>query len=881
MSAPAQKPKQTSRWGSLLQGAVAGIESRLDTILAEDDQASARSRAAEEVAKQAAAEKTTAEKARLQQEQGLSRNSSRSRPNTRLQDRLAKAVVKGGERPGSRRTSSELPSRAASPALSPDLGRTSLDSKVSDTTPETTPHQPSQADQPSKSDDTQAEELPRTTSEAVPAEAASSPFMPKPIPETQALPTPSPRMSLDSPLSRPSIDLSTTHGAESDTPSPRSPSSYESELSSLRKTHEGSLLEHREELNSHLERIDTLQSKLAYLSQSLATQARAAASSPDTKDPIEKKLAEKDAQIAALMEEGQNLSKTELKHLTTIKKLRVKAAETDKEIGSLKQWLSKAEKSINEATERAKRSEAAEKAAQEKLKIVGRIEKDFDALRAEREEAGLTIGELRRQLNDALMRAEEAEKRAQSGALEAEKRATTELREDIENVRIEKKLVEDRARNEIRDLKEEAARQQERAKVSELELKSEIANLETKLELLRARTEEVSSSATGDSQAKLLRQIETLQTQYALASENWQGIESTLTSRVAALEKERDEAAKRESDIRRKARDVNSKARRLEDELENISDRARTVEQDLAEQRAQNQKLQARLAQAETAVQDARAEIEREKKVWEAELKQRIEEEKTKWRLEVQTNNVMPPDPNYLRAESPSAAGSSTRKHSSPDMLGLHARRNVGRTVSTELTLTPMDRMLDRPPSRRTSTQPNRTPETGMSTPHRQDSIPSSLSQLNGANVSQTPSIHTFDHDEAFDNISSPHRTINDMISVSTVGAGPSVQLVERMSAAVRRLESEKATSKEEMARLAAQRDEAREEVVALMREVEEKRTSDEKVVKLEKELREMDERYQTTLEMLGEKSERVEELTIDVLDLKKIYRDLVERTMT
>lgn len=70
MSAPAQKPKQTSRWGSLLQGAVAGIESRLDTILAEDDQASARSRAVDEAAKQAAAEKAAAEKARLQQEQG-------------------------------------------------------------------------------------------------------------------------------------------------------------------------------------------------------------------------------------------------------------------------------------------------------------------------------------------------------------------------------------------------------------------------------------------------------------------------------------------------------------------------------------------------------------------------------------------------------------------------------------------------------------------------------------------------------------------------------------------------------------------------------------------------------------------------------------------
>lgn len=44
----------SKRWGSLLSGAVAGLESRLDTILADDDQASAKSRAAEAAAKQAA-----------------------------------------------------------------------------------------------------------------------------------------------------------------------------------------------------------------------------------------------------------------------------------------------------------------------------------------------------------------------------------------------------------------------------------------------------------------------------------------------------------------------------------------------------------------------------------------------------------------------------------------------------------------------------------------------------------------------------------------------------------------------------------------------------------------------------------------------------------
>lgn len=118
------------------------------------------------------------------------------------------------------------------------------------------------------------------------------------------------------------------------------------------------------------------------------------------------------------------------------------------------------------------------------------------------------------------------------------------------------------------------------------------------------------------------------------------------------------------------------------------------------------------------------------------------------------------------------------------------------------------------------------------------------------------------------------------MVSVSTVGAGPSVQLVERMSAAVRCLESEKAALNDELARLSAQRDEAREEVLTLMREIEQKREVDEKVKRLETEVTEINERYQTTLEMLGEKSEQVDELRADVADMKSIYRELLDKTI-
>jgi TATA element modulatory factor len=128
--------------------------------------------------------------------------------------------------------------------------------------------------------------------------------------------------------------------------------------------------------------------------------------------------------------------------------------------------------------------------------------------------------------------------------------------------------------------------------------------------------------------------------------------------------------------------------------------------------------------------------------------------------------------------------------------------------------------------------------------------------------------------------LASPRQMAQDMISVSTVAAGPSVQLVERMSAAIRRLEAEKVAAKEEMARVYNQRDEARADMVSLMKDLEAAKTAPSRVKELEQEVADLNQRYQTTLEMLGEKSELVEELKADVQDVKAMYRELVERTV-
>lgn len=248
---------------------------------------------------------------------------------------------------------------------------------------------------------------------------------------------------------------------------------------------------------------------------------------------------------------------------------------------------------------------------------------------------------------------------------------------------------------------------------------------------------------------------------------------------------------------------------------------------------------------------------------------------------------VHSPDTLYgqFRTESPPVTarrnrqGSNERERASPHGTG---RRIHGLAI----TAGPHSPALDgRPVSRRSSTQPFHHYPSELKPSRRESSPFVPQVSINGSGIPPSPPAFSADHEMSFDDDgvrtpATPERTINDMISGSTAGAGPSVQLVERMTAAVRRLESEKASSKEELARLAAQRDEAREQVISLMQEVDEKRKSDERVAMLEKEVRGLEERYLTTLEMLGEKSETVEELKADVVDLKELYRELCERTM-
>lgn len=330
---------------------------------------------------------------------------------------------------------------------------------------------------------------------------------------------------------------------------------YDSLVKQLQSDFENSELQKQEEIHTYIERIDALEAKLQYLARESAESARASSSSA-LPGSLEKKLADKEEQVALLMEEGQMLSKKELAQLTTIKKLRLSMQDNNKELMEVKKKQEKAERDVSSANDRLKRALGSERLLNDKQRLVLQLQKENESLKATRDLNDSTITDLKAQLDEAVAQGKQTEIKLANEALEAEKKRAADLEEEVGNLKIENSLVADRAQAQIKELREKIDKDSERARISELEMKTEQQMLESKLEVMRARAEEASSGATGDAQAKLLRQIETLQTQYAVAGENWQGIEASLITRATNLEKERDEATRREADIRRKAREV-------------------------------------------------------------------------------------------------------------------------------------------------------------------------------------------------------------------------------------------------------------------------------------------------------------------------------------
>ena len=247
---------------------------------------------------------------------------------------------------------------------------------------------------------------------------------------------------------------------------------HEQTIQQMRADHEAAELRRQEETHDYLERIDALQSKLQYLTKEAIEMAKSTLSEVEP-GSMEQKYAKKDETIALLIEEGQKLSQTELKHMSIIKKLRAKSTEDETRLVNTKRSVEKHEKVARDAQERAKRAEAAERRAAEKAKALPKLEKELENIKKDREAQVTLIQNLQQQLSEATSLAREAEGKAQAEALEFEQRLTADLREELSNLKAEKELGDKQHNIELRDLRDRFDRERERARIAEIERQGE------------------------------------------------------------------------------------------------------------------------------------------------------------------------------------------------------------------------------------------------------------------------------------------------------------------------------------------------------------------------------------------------------------------------
>lgn len=464
-------------------------------------------------------------------------SATRNKTNDRLQERLARAVA--AKNAGLK---SETPSSKVTPTASP---RQSIDAPVRTSTDSATAQSPvsSRANpSPRASQDTG-----RRSIEGKPEPEKSADDGVGTLTATEDYATVETSDATTTGKDERSAGVEAAAGAVVDL--------QEGRIKQLEKALEEMAQQQQDETHNYVEQIDALQAKLQYLARETTDSARKAAKEAPA-GSMEKKLADKDQQIAGLMEEGKNLASTEQKLRAVIKNLRLKIGENDKEISNVKTSKGKMEQELEAMRRKSRRADDLERYQEELHKRIGQSQKETDALKSVVSAKDKTITDLKAQLQKSAEQAEALNAKVNEEALAKERRRVRELEDEVSDLKVEKDLLTDRGRARENELKEKAERSAERARAVEVELKAEIQVMESKLESMRVMAEEVSSGAMGDSQAKLLRQVETLQTQYAIATENWQGIESTLLARIANLEKERDEAQHRESEMRKKAREA-------------------------------------------------------------------------------------------------------------------------------------------------------------------------------------------------------------------------------------------------------------------------------------------------------------------------------------
>ena len=226
-------------------------------------------------------------------------------------------------------------------------------------------------------------------------------------------------------------------------------------------------------LHQCLERIDSLEAKLRFMTQEAASLARKKADEAEG-GSMERKLAEKDEKIALLMAEGQGLSQTEVRNLATIRKLRLKSLEDDRRLVHSKYEIEETSQTARDLRDRLSKAEslladAGAITTRVREKVVQEHGPDADKAIS----PTLSDGP-ERQVDIPGRNGNPEDYDGLQHALRLERGRVQSLEASLSVLKASKDLCEERSKQYLQDTQDNAERERERFRLTELDLRREI-----------------------------------------------------------------------------------------------------------------------------------------------------------------------------------------------------------------------------------------------------------------------------------------------------------------------------------------------------------------------------------------------------------------------
>ncbi|CAO3613286.1 unnamed protein product [Cunninghamella echinulata] len=412
-------------------------------------------------------------------------------------------------------------------------------------------------------------------------------------------------------------------------------------------------------------------SQIKLLQDQLQNQSTSQSSSRNIKkyetviQDLNKQLMNKEEQIQGLLQEGEKLSKNELKQATAIKRLRAEKQEIEKNMTELQKKHDKVNSDLNESNIKSKRTIEAEKRAQETVKMltemtekqtkhINKLESDSLKLKEQYQqikiELATTLENLEAEKNKAKAESEEIH----AAALEKEVAANGRLHKELTKMKETSETMESKLRSEIRELQIALQTLGSDAGIREDNLRKELMEIQMKLQEKDAYIDELSSNVE-EIAAPLLRQIEDLQAQHSNVIKNRDLAEQRITIRLQQAEAECNKIKEELKSTNEKIMSLTERLSNKEQELTKEQQDKFTLKSTLETELQKNQSLQQELEEKQKllAEQNLRGTevTESIKKQYQKLMKERLQEERKQWEMKHQhelakiKKNVVSPSP--------------------------------------------------------------------------------------------------------------------------------------------------------------------------------------------------------------------------------------------